>query len=115
TTMAAAFAALVRSVVLEWLEGYTLAEELRAPRQRGEKGRNIHEVLRLLDPVADTMAFAHAQGVVHRDLNPSNVFVAYAHGSSKLKVLDFGVAKVIYDHALSPGPRPATVGQIRMF
>jgi serine/threonine-protein kinase len=115
TTMAPAIGALVPYMVLEWLEGYTLSEELRARRQRGEKGRSIQEVLRLLDPVADAMAFAHAQGVVHRDLNPSNIFVAYAHGSSKLKVLDFGVAKVISDHALSLGPRAATVGQIRMF
>src|SRR5258708_406468 len=114
-TMARGVGALGPYMVLEWLEGYTLAEELRARRQRGERGRGIQDVMRLLDPVADAMAFAHAQGVVHRDLNPSNIFVAYAHGSSKLKVLDFGVAKVISDHALSLGPRAATVGQIRMF
>ena len=52
---------------------------------------------------------------MHRDLNPSNIFVAHSQGSSKLKVLDFGVAKVISDHALSLGPRVATIGQIRMF
>src|SRR5260221_10373674 len=113
--MARAIGPIVAYMVLEWLEGYTLSEELRARRQRGEKGRSIQEVMRLLDPVAEAMAFAHAQGVVHRDLNPSNIFVAYAHGGSKLKVLDFGVAKVISDHALSLGPRAATVGQIRMF
>ena len=115
TTMAPATGALVPYMVLEWLEGYTLSEELRARRQRGEQGRTMPEVLRLLDPVADAMAFAHAQGVVHRDLNPSNIFVAHAHGTSKLKVLDFGVAKVISDHALALGPRAATIGQIRMF
>lgn len=115
TTMAPATGALVPYMVLEWLEGYTLSEELRARRMRGEKGRSLTEVIRLLDPVADAMAFAHAQGVVHRDLNPSNVFVAHSQGSSKLKVLDFGVAKVISDHALSLGPRVATIGQIRMF
>jgi eukaryotic-like serine/threonine-protein kinase len=115
TTMAPATGALVPYMVLEWLEGYTLAEELRARRHRGEMGRTLPEVIRLLDPVADAMAFAHAQGVVHRDLNPSNIFVAHHQGSSKLKVLDFGVAKVISDHALSLGPRVATIGQIRMF
>ena len=41
--------------------------------------------------------------------------MAHAHGSTKLKVLDFGVAKVISDHALALGPRVATMGQIRMF
>ncbi|HKQ68574.1 MAG TPA: protein kinase [Polyangiaceae bacterium] len=115
TTMAPATGALVPYMVLEWLEGYTLSEELRARRQRGEKGRGIQDVLRLLDPVADAMAFAHSQGVVHRDLNPSNIFVSHGHGSPKLKVLDFGVAKVISDHALALGPRAATIGQIRMF
>jgi serine/threonine-protein kinase len=115
TTMAPATGALVPYMVLEWLEGFTLSEELRARRMRGEQGRSLPEVIRLLDPVADAMAFAHAQGVVHRDLNPSNIFVAHAQGSSKLKVLDFGVAKVISDHALSLGPRVATIGQIRMF
>jgi eukaryotic-like serine/threonine-protein kinase len=115
TTMAPATGALVPYMVLEWLEGYTLSEELRARRHRGETGRSLQEVIRLLDPVADAMAFAHAQGVVHRDLNPSNIFVAHTQGTSKLKVLDFGVAKVISDHALSLGPRVATIGQIRMF
>jgi serine/threonine-protein kinase len=114
TTMAPATGALVPYMVLEWLEGFTLAEELRARRMRGEKGRSLQEVIRLLDPVADAMAFAHSQGVVHRDLNPSNIFVAHSQGSSKLKVLDFGVAKIISD-ALSLGPRMATIGQIRMF
>jgi eukaryotic-like serine/threonine-protein kinase len=113
--MAPATGALVPYMVLEWLEGYTLSEELRARRHRGEQGRTLQEVIRLLDPVAEAMAFAHAQGVVHRDLNPSNIFVAHTQGTSKLKVLDFGVAKVISDHALSLGPRVATIGQIRMF
>src|SRR5258708_36107137 len=114
-TMARGVGALGPYMVLEWLEGYTLAEELRARRQRGERGRSIQEVIRLLDPVADAMAFAHAQGVVHRDLNPSNIFVAYAHGYSKLQVLDFGVAKAISDQALSLRPRASTVGQILRF
>src|SRR5215471_17761359 len=115
TTMAPAIGALVPYMVLEWLEGYTLAEELRARSHRGERGRSLGEVIRLLDPVAEAMAFAHAQGVVHRDLNPSNIFFVHAQNSVKLKVLDFGVAKIISDHALSIGPRAATLGQIRMF
>ena len=114
TTMAPATGALVPYMVLEWLDGYTLSEELRARRMRGERGRSVQEVIRLLDPVAEAMAFAHAQGVVHRDLNPSNIFVAHVQGGSSLKVLDFGVAKVVSD-ALALGPRAATIGQIRMF
>jgi serine/threonine protein kinase len=115
TSMAPAIGALVPYMVLEWLDGYTLAEELRARSERGEKGRGLEEAIRLLDPVADAMAFAHAQGVVHRDLTPSNIFIVHADGGRKLKVLDFGVAKIISDHALALGPRAATLGQIRMF
>lgn len=116
TTMAPATMALVPYMVLEWLEGYTLSAELRARRMRGERGRTIAQMIRLLDPVAEAMAVAHSMGVVHRDLNPSNVFVAAQHGGGfKLKVMDFGVAKVVSDHALSFGKRAPTLGQFRLF
>ena len=107
---------LVPYMVLEWIDGFTLAEQLRARRDRGERGRPVAEVIRTLDPVADAMAFAHSLGVVHRDLNPSNIFCAALPGGGfRLKVMDFGVAKVISDHALALGPRAATMGSIRMF
>ncbi len=116
TTIAPATSALVPYMVLEWLEGFTLAEQLRARRERGERGRPLDEVLRLLDPVAEAIAFAHSLGVVHRDLNPSNLFVVVQpDGSQKLKVVDFGVAKVVSDHAMQLGRRAATVGPVRMF
>ncbi|MFO0659403.1 MAG: protein kinase [Polyangiaceae bacterium] len=113
TTMAPATLALVPYMVLEWLDGFTLAAELRARRMRGESGRELAVAVRMLDPVAEAMAVAHSMGVVHRDLNPSNIFVAQQPGGGgfKLKVMDFGVAKVVSDHALSMGKRAATLGQ----
>ncbi|HEU4405409.1 MAG TPA: protein kinase [Polyangiaceae bacterium] len=116
TAMAPSVNALVPFMVLEWLEGYPLAEELRARRGRGESGRPLAEVLRLLDPVAEALAMAHGMGVVHRDLNPSNIFLALdAAGNLRPKVMDFGVAKVVSDHALALGPRTATLNQLRLF
>ena len=116
TTMAPATSALVPYMVLEWLDGYTLGEQLRARRDRGEKGRPIGEVTKLLDPVAEALALAHSLGVVHRDINPSNIFCAVQQGGGlRLKVMDFGVAKIISDHALALGPRHATHGSIKMF
>jgi serine/threonine-protein kinase len=116
TAMAPSVNALVPFMVLEWLEGYPLAEELRARRLRGEAGRPLGEVMRLLDPVAEALATAHGMGVVHRDLNPSNVFLARdAAGTVRPKVMDFGVAKVVSDHALALGPRTATLNQLRLF
>ena len=111
---APATGARVPYMVLEWLEGHTLAEELRARRERGERGRPLADVVRLLDPVAEAIAFAHAQGIVHRDLNPSNLFVASAGGATRLKLLDFGVAKIVSDHVLAR-TRGATVGGVRTF
>lgn len=116
TAMAPSVNALVPFMVLEWLEGYPLAEDLRARRGRGESGRPLAEVMRLLDPVAEALALAHGMGVVHRDLNPSNIFLALdASGNLRPKVMDFGVAKVVSDHALALGPRTATLNQLRLF
>jgi serine/threonine-protein kinase len=67
-----------------------------------------------LDSAVDALAFAHAQGVVHRDLNPGNLFLARTRNGVKLKVLDFGVAKII-DDSLEMGPRAQTIGHIRIF
>ncbi len=55
------------------------------------------------------------QGVVHRDLNPGNLFLARTGAGIKLKVLDFGVAKILSDSALAMGPSARTLGNVRMF
>jgi serine/threonine-protein kinase len=100
TTMAPATSALVPYMVLEWLDGRSLAEDFNIRRAQGHRGRPLAEVVKLLDPAVDAIAFAHAQGVVHRDLNPGNIFLASTRQGLRIKVLDFGVAKVVSDHAL---------------
>jgi serine/threonine protein kinase len=115
TVIAPATSALVPYTVLEWLEGRSLADELADRKARGMGGRPLAEVVRLMDSAVDAIAYAHAQGVVHRDLNPGNLFLAKTAAGTKLKVLDFGVAKVMADSALMMGPRARTVGNVRMF
>ncbi len=108
-------AAIVPYLVLEWLEGRSLADDFEERRARGLGGRALPEVITLLEGAADAIAYAHAQGVVHRDLNPGNIFLAKQRdGSVRTKVLDFGVAKVIGDD-LELGPRSQTLGNIRIF
>src|SRR4029078_3263116 len=70
---------------------------------------------KLFDTAADGLAYAHAQGVAHRDLNPGNLFLANTQHGVKMKVLAFGVAKLMHDGALNLGPRAQTVGQIKIF
>ncbi len=115
TTIAPATSALVPYTVLEWLEGRSLADEFNARRAAGLSGRSLIEGVQLLDTAVDALAYAHAQGVVHRDLNPGNFFLARTPVGVKMKVLDFGVAKVMVDSAIAMGPTARTVGNVRIF
>ena len=79
-------------IVLEHLEGETLAERLaRGPLP-------VDQALAIAIQIADALSQAHRAGVVHRDLKPANVMLtrlgAGGQGSSQAKLLDFGLAKM---------------------
>ena len=73
-------------LVMELLEGETLSRIARR-----EPGPTIEDVLRWADELLDVLVAAHAQGIVHRDIKPDNLFI---EKSGRLKVLDFGIARV---------------------
>lgn len=73
-------------IVMEYVAGHTLQSLLA---ERGRFGPD--ETLRIVAQVASALDHAHAAGVVHRDVKPSNVMV---EPSGQVKVMDFGIAKV---------------------
>ena len=78
-------------LVMELVEGRPLTEHAR------ETGLSRDQLLRLWSTLCRAVQYAHSQGVVHRDLKPANVLVAGSGETSTLKVLDFGIARVVSD------------------
>lgn len=82
-------------IVMEFLNGHDLATELRL--------RGKLPVERVADYVLQAcvgLAEAHARGIVHRDLKPGNLFLSHTiDGRVEVKVLDFGISKVLSDSA----------------
>jgi eukaryotic-like serine/threonine-protein kinase len=78
-------------LVMEYLDGQTLAQRLR-------KGAlPLDQVLELGSQIADALSAAHKRGIIHRDLKPANIMLTKAgavrQGSPQAKLLDFGLAK----------------------
>lgn len=92
--------ALIPYMVLEWLTGQSLAIEIKARMKDGRGPYTIQEVVMLLDPAVTAIAYAHDQGVVHRDIKPGNLFLADTRDGSRVKVLDFGLAKILHPEAI---------------
>jgi serine/threonine protein kinase len=75
----------VRALVMELVEGATLAERIAAG------SLPLEETLHIAKQIADALEAAHEKGIVHRDLKPANVKIT---PEGVVKVLDFGLAKV---------------------
>ncbi|MGA9965159.1 MAG: protein kinase [Terriglobales bacterium] len=80
-------------LVMEFLEGETLAERLR------NSGLPLTEVFRIGIDVAEALSVAHRSGIVHRDLKPGNIMLT-AGGA---KLMDFGLAKPLGMQQAAPG------------
>ena len=90
--------AVVPYIVLEWLEGRTLENVLEEQRAAGGAAPwSIEKVMRVVEPVALALAMVHRRGIAHRDIKPANVWVSGALDDEEtyVKLLDFGVAKVV--------------------
>jgi len=84
-------------LALEWLEGASLDRELRSRRALGVPPLSLEEALALLRAPAEGLARAHAKGIAHRDIKPGNLFISTRDGEQSVKILDFGIAKLVDD------------------
>jgi serine/threonine-protein kinase len=76
-------------MVMEWLRG----EDLKVRLARGPM--EISEACDILDGIARALEAAHAKDIIHRDLKPDNVFLQQVEGGMMVKLLDFGIAKLV--------------------
>ena len=74
-------------LVMEYVDGRNLADTTfsQLPLDIGEAARHMA-------PVAEALAYAHARGVVHRDLTPANILIE--HGTGRVLTTDFGLARI---------------------
>jgi serine/threonine protein kinase len=79
------------AIVMEYLNGQTLDEYIIQKGALGEK-----EAKEIFIPILKAFSYAHGKSIVHRDVKPSNIFITT---QGKVKIMDFGIAKIIEDGA----------------
>lgn len=89
-------------LVMEYLEGQDLESLIQ---DRG--ALCFEEACSYIEQIGAALTAAHANGVVHRDMKPENCFLVQHDGGQQIKVLDFGIAKILDDH-LETGERSLT-------
>jgi serine/threonine protein kinase len=87
----------IRFLVLELVEGPTLAERLASGRIE------IGEALRIGIEIAEGLEAAHEKGVIHRDLKPGNLKLT---ADDQVKILDFGLAKAVEEPTIADPSSP---------
>jgi serine/threonine protein kinase len=99
----------------EFLAGRSLASLLDSNRGKDGGRLSVARTIAVMGPVLDALEYAHRRGVVHRDLKPENIMVVPARrpfSRERIKLLDFGIAKLADDDADPKAPKLTQLGLI---
>ncbi|MFY9224316.1 MAG: serine/threonine-protein kinase [Blastocatellia bacterium] len=77
-------------IVMEFVEGKTL------DRVISTANLTLKQICSFLNQLALGLQAIHKQGIIHRDLNPNNIWVSGSQEQEQIKILDFGTAKIVY-------------------
>lgn len=83
-------------LVMEFIQGSLLSDEIH---DGGPMSPD--RAVTVLTQVVDALSYAHRNGIIHRDLKPDNVILVGGGGSLKIKVLDFGIARMVGGESLT--------------
>ena len=92
----------IRFIATEFIEGETLRRRIRA-------GLNLIDILDIASQAGSALAAAHAAGIIHRDIKPANIMV---RRDGYIKLLDFGVAKLIVSSTSASDAEAETLAMI---
>ena len=77
-------------MVMEFLHGRDLSMHVRAGKRF-----SVVEAVDIVAQASQALAEAHKEGIIHRDIKPANLFLAEFEGRTVVKVLDFGISKIL--------------------
>jgi serine/threonine protein kinase len=80
-------------IVMEYLDGVDLQQVIEG--QKSRKSLSLQKKLEMMTEVAKGLNFAHASGVIHRDVKPANIMLLK---DNSIKLMDFGIARIAGPH-----------------
>lgn len=93
-------------IVMDYLQGISLADVIKEDGQIG-----VERAIKILAQACDALDHAHKMGVIHRDVKPTNfVLINYDEEKDFVKVVDFGVAKLM--NSTADGQRLTQAGEV---